>query len=231
MSLNRLSRDALAQPAAIYVASPRPLRRPDGLRRHPQFQDFKASAPAEPDAQSPERSGSLAGARVHGRPRGLCRPLRGNLGETLRHRPAYLAQKGYRRGGCAGGLCERSGSGPATSTRPGPRRSRGWRPLPATARSTWRASAAMCPSTRPRKPCRSPIRPCRRWNSWSSARRCSGSTAVSTASSPSGGELVRLAYLNGMSREELAGRFGHPAGTIKTWLHRSLKQLKDCLGA
>ncbi len=44
-------------------------------------------------------------------------------------------------------------------------------------------------------------------------------------------EMVRLAYLNGLSREELAQRFGHPAGTIKTWLHRSLKQLKDCLDA
>jgi RNA polymerase sigma-70 factor (ECF subfamily) len=43
-------------------------------------------------------------------------------------------------------------------------------------------------------------------------------------------EMVRLAYLNGLSREELGARFGHPVGTIKTWLHRSLKQLKDCLG-
>ena len=30
--------------------------------------------------------------------------------------------------------------------------------------------------------------------------------------------------------EELALQYGHPTGTIKTWLHRSLKQLKDCLG-
>ena len=44
-------------------------------------------------------------------------------------------------------------------------------------------------------------------------------------------QLVRLAYLHGCSRDELAERFGHPAGTIKTWLHRSLKQLKDCLGS
>ncbi len=43
-------------------------------------------------------------------------------------------------------------------------------------------------------------------------------------------QMVRLAYLDGFSREELAQRFGHPTGTIKTWLHRSLKQLKDCLG-
>ncbi len=42
-------------------------------------------------------------------------------------------------------------------------------------------------------------------------------------------EIVRLAYLEGLSREELGQRFGHPAGTIKTWLHRSLKQLKSCL--
>ena len=42
-------------------------------------------------------------------------------------------------------------------------------------------------------------------------------------------ELVRLAYLDGLSREELSQRFGAPVATIKTWLHRSLKQLKDCL--
>ena len=45
------------------------------------------------------------------------------------------------------------------------------------------------------------------------------------------GELVRLAYLDGWSRDELGKRYGHPPGTIKTWLHRSLKQLKDCLGS
>ncbi len=43
-------------------------------------------------------------------------------------------------------------------------------------------------------------------------------------------EAVKLAYLDGFSRQDLADRFGHPVGTIKTWLHRSLKQLKDCLG-
>jgi len=42
-------------------------------------------------------------------------------------------------------------------------------------------------------------------------------------------DIVRLAYLDGLSREELGVRFGHPPGTIKTWLHRSLKQLKACL--
>ena len=44
------------------------------------------------------------------------------------------------------------------------------------------------------------------------------------------GQMVRLAYLDGLSRQDLAERFGQPVGTIKTWLHRSLKQLRDCLG-
>ncbi len=44
-------------------------------------------------------------------------------------------------------------------------------------------------------------------------------------------EIVTLAYLEGMSREELGLKFGHPAATIKTWLHRSLKQLKSCLSS
>lgn len=43
-------------------------------------------------------------------------------------------------------------------------------------------------------------------------------------------DLVRLAYIDGLSREALAQRTGRPVATIKTWLHRSLKQLKDCLG-
>lgn len=42
-------------------------------------------------------------------------------------------------------------------------------------------------------------------------------------------QIVQLAYLNGMSREDLARRFDRPEGTIKTWLHRSLAQLKGCL--
>jgi RNA polymerase sigma-70 factor (ECF subfamily) len=42
-------------------------------------------------------------------------------------------------------------------------------------------------------------------------------------------QIVRLAYLDGLSREALAKRFNRPEGTIKTWLHRSLAQLKSCL--
>jgi RNA polymerase sigma-70 factor (ECF subfamily) len=42
-------------------------------------------------------------------------------------------------------------------------------------------------------------------------------------------ELVLEAYLHGASREELSKRHGHPVATIKTWLHRSLAQLRSCL--
>jgi len=42
---------------------------------------------------------------------------------------------------------------------------------------------------------------------------------------------VLLAYHEGFSREELAERLGRPVGTIKTWLHRALAQLKTCLDA
>lgn len=44
-------------------------------------------------------------------------------------------------------------------------------------------------------------------------------------------EIVLLAYYQGMSREALAQRFGRPVATIKTWLHRSLAQLRQCLGS
>jgi RNA polymerase sigma-70 factor, ECF subfamily len=43
-------------------------------------------------------------------------------------------------------------------------------------------------------------------------------------------DMVLAAYLDGASREELAHRYGAPVPTIKTWLHRSLAQLKACLG-
>ena len=41
--------------------------------------------------------------------------------------------------------------------------------------------------------------------------------------------IVRLAYLDGWSREQISKRYAVPVPTVKTWLHRSLKQLKDCL--
>ena len=44
-------------------------------------------------------------------------------------------------------------------------------------------------------------------------------------------EIVLLAYYRGMSRDDLARRFTRPVPTIKTWLHRSLAQLKDCLSS
>jgi RNA polymerase sigma-70 factor, ECF subfamily len=42
-------------------------------------------------------------------------------------------------------------------------------------------------------------------------------------------QIVLLAYYRGASREALAQRFSRPVPTIKTWLHRSLAQLRDCL--
>ena len=47
---------------------------------------------------------------------------------------------------------------------------------------------------------------------------------------PEKSEIVRLAYYYGMTREEIAVRISRPVSTVKTWLRRSLAQLKDCLG-
>lgn len=44
-------------------------------------------------------------------------------------------------------------------------------------------------------------------------------------------QIVLLAYYRGASREALAQRYNRPIPTIKTWLHRSLSQLKDCLSS
>ncbi|WP_407176650.1 sigma-70 family RNA polymerase sigma factor [Bradyrhizobium sp. STM 3562] len=42
--------------------------------------------------------------------------------------------------------------------------------------------------------------------------------------------LVLLAYYNGWSREQLAAKFEAPVNTIKTWLRRSLLDIRECLG-
>ena len=40
--------------------------------------------------------------------------------------------------------------------------------------------------------------------------------------------MVLLAYYDGWSREALAVEFDAPAATIRTWLLRSLEQLRQC---
>jgi RNA polymerase sigma-70 factor, ECF subfamily len=44
-------------------------------------------------------------------------------------------------------------------------------------------------------------------------------------------QIVLLAYYRGASREALSQRYSRPIPTIKTWLHRSLAQLRDCLSS
>jgi RNA polymerase sigma-70 factor, ECF subfamily len=44
-------------------------------------------------------------------------------------------------------------------------------------------------------------------------------------------QIVLLAYYRGSSREALAKRFNRPEPTIKTWLRRSLSDLRDCLSS
>lgn len=40
---------------------------------------------------------------------------------------------------------------------------------------------------------------------------------------------VMLAYYFGLSREEIAAKLDCAAGTVKSWLHRGLKRLEECL--
>jgi RNA polymerase sigma-70 factor (ECF subfamily) len=44
-------------------------------------------------------------------------------------------------------------------------------------------------------------------------------------------KLILLAYYNGWSREQLAQQFEKPVNTIKTWLRRSLLEIRECLGS
>lgn len=55
--------------------------------------------------------------------------------------------------------------------------------------------------------------------------------ACLTLLEPERRQIVVLAYCDGLSRDELGARFGQPANTIKTWLRRSLAQLKTCLSS
>ena len=43
-------------------------------------------------------------------------------------------------------------------------------------------------------------------------------------------EVLTLAYLNELSHGELAERLKLPLGTVKTWIRRSLEQLRGCMG-
>lgn len=45
---------------------------------------------------------------------------------------------------------------------------------------------------------------------------------------PRRGALL-LAYVNGLTHGELAGRFGVPLGTMKSWIRRALLSLRECL--
>ena len=42
-------------------------------------------------------------------------------------------------------------------------------------------------------------------------------------------DMVRLAYLSGWSREELASQYDQPVNTVKSWLRRALQDIKGCL--
>lgn len=44
-------------------------------------------------------------------------------------------------------------------------------------------------------------------------------------------EMILLAYYRGASRETIARRFAAPVGSVKTWLRRSLADLKDCMSS
>ena len=41
-------------------------------------------------------------------------------------------------------------------------------------------------------------------------------------------KLVLLAYYNGWSREQLAAKFDTPVNTVKTWLRRSMMDIREC---
>ncbi len=43
-------------------------------------------------------------------------------------------------------------------------------------------------------------------------------------------KCVTLIYLNGLSYEELAAEMGAPLGSVKSWVHRAVRELAICMG-
>jgi len=43
-------------------------------------------------------------------------------------------------------------------------------------------------------------------------------------------KCVTLIYLNGLSYEELAAEMGAPLGSVKSWVHRAVRELGRCMG-
>jgi RNA polymerase sigma-70 factor (ECF subfamily) len=43
--------------------------------------------------------------------------------------------------------------------------------------------------------------------------------------------IVLLAYYSGWSRDQLALKLDIPVNTIKTWLRRSLLEIRECMGS
>jgi RNA polymerase sigma-70 factor (ECF subfamily) len=41
--------------------------------------------------------------------------------------------------------------------------------------------------------------------------------------------LIRAAFFDGSTYEELAARIGSPLGSVKSWIRRGLMQLRECL--
>ena len=41
--------------------------------------------------------------------------------------------------------------------------------------------------------------------------------------------LIRVAFFDGATYEELAARVGSPLGAVKSWIRRGLLQLRECL--
>jgi RNA polymerase sigma factor (sigma-70 family) len=42
-------------------------------------------------------------------------------------------------------------------------------------------------------------------------------------------QAILLAYVNGLTHGEIAGRLGLPLGTVKTWIRRGVMALKECM--
>lgn len=69
----------------------------------------------------------------------------------------------------------------------------------------------------------------RRWSAPSAPARVAASTIAWPSLEPPRSELIRTAFFDGITYEELAARTDTPIGTVKSWIRRGLAKLKACL--
>ncbi len=124
----------------------------------------------------------------------------------------------------------RSGTAPDSSIPAWHRQSPGWLRSPGTGPSTSFASGAKFRLKRSLQRWKWLPTPPIRWRAREMTEELKRLLECVGRLEPDRQKLVLLAYYNGWSREQLAAKFETPVNTVKTWLRRSMMDIRECLG-